>query len=199
MLQVQDKDQDVPLERNQILVIKALTEHRRAVLEPAYLDDEENEEFLLLRFDLVSSGSDENGNPWPMPAYGQHISKEKGGSLWTQEQLDYNIWLVDLLASCGRGCNHYVISVLRSTISIHQLLDLLNEQNTALIHKRPYIRFLLYAHMATSNTMGRSPEARAIVHDKCVRACACVLVRACLCMCVCVCVCVCVCACVCEL
>lgn len=160
-----DEDPDTSIERNQVLVIKALTEHRREVLEPAFLDDEDNEEFLYLRFDLLSSGSDEHGNPWPMPAYGQHIGKEKGGALWTQEQVDYNVWLVDLLASCARGGNRYVISVLQATISVTQLLQLLNEENTALIHKRPYIRFLLYVHLASS-VGGRSADAKELVFAK---------------------------------
>lgn len=148
LVTVTDKEQ--PIKRNQILVIKALTEYRKEVLEPAFLDDEDNREFLHLRFDLLSSGSDEKGNPWPMPAYGQHIGKEKGGTLWTQEELDYNIWLVDLLASCGRGGGRYVESVLQATFSVEQLLQLFNEENTALIHKRPYIRFLVYVHILSS-------------------------------------------------
>jgi hypothetical protein len=98
-----------------------------------------------------------------MPAYGQHISKEKGGSLWTQAELDYNIWLVDLFASCARGSNRYVESVLQATFSVQQLLQLLNEENTALIHKRPYIRYLLYVHLISPNL---SPAAKNIVNEK---------------------------------
>jgi len=141
-----------PILRKQMLVVKSISERRKLILDPAFLDDEENLEFKDLRFDLVSSGSDCNGNPWPLPAYGQYLGPNNGGYLWTEEQLRYNISLVDLLANCAVGAKKYVESVLQSTISLSQLIMLLNENNTALIHKSPYISFLNNVYLNCSKS-----------------------------------------------
>ena len=111
---VKIEEEDLPLQRNQNLVVKFLMECRDVILPPAFVDDESNTAINRQRLNLMESGSDDNGKPLPMP---------RAGCAWTQGQLAFHIGLVDLFASCAEGENRFIESVCQTVFKIDELLE----------------------------------------------------------------------------
>lgn len=124
-------------------------------MESAFIDDAADPEINRQRLELMESGSDDQGNELPMP---------RPGVFFTQKQLDYHINLVDMLASCAEGENLFIESLCQTIFSIDELLQVFNDDKISVLHKRPYLRFFLWAYLNVEGSAIDSGMAE-IIHN----------------------------------
>ena len=131
---------NLPLKRNQELIIKHLWTERKRVIDIAEIDDASDEQINKQRIALLSR---ENNN--------------------TDKQT-YHLNLVKLIAATCEGENRQIEAMCRSIFTLTELLDTITgvqekngvfvslHTNVDHINKGPYIAFLLWAYLNTGST-----------------------------------------------
>ncbi|XP_004347257.1 hypothetical protein CAOG_04510 [Capsaspora owczarzaki ATCC 30864] len=117
------EDANLTLKRNQSAIIKYMMQHREDTI--INVDDAHNDERIAL---LQSSA-------------------EK-----PSRELLYHIELVDLLATCAEGENRFIESMCQTIFSPEELLQVFTDPKIPVLHKAPYLRFLVWVYLATAST-----------------------------------------------
>lgn len=128
---------NLTLKRNQNAIVKYMMQNRDETI--IGVDDDKNEERLaLLRSD-----------------------SEKPSL-----ELRYHLELVDLLATCAEGENRFIESMCQTIFSPTELLEVFNDPKIAVLHKAPYLRFLLWVYLSTAGEDVATPEMNDLPHDE---------------------------------
>jgi len=122
---------NVPLKRNQDLIMKSLMQHREEVITSGYIDGREYSAMDERRVDLLRYDGKDEGN---------------------RRLLMYHIKLVSLLSACAEGENRYIESVCQSLLSIDDILAVLLDDDVKLSAKTAYARFFLWVYINTGAT-----------------------------------------------
>eukprot|EP00055_Hartaetosiga_balthica_P014270 m.77659 g.77659 ORF g.77659 m.77659 type:complete len:2539 (+) comp8548_c0_seq6:41-7657(+) len=121
---------DLPLRRNQTMVVKFLLESRSIIIDPAYIDDEGSSVINEKRINLLHSSH-------PVGSDGYKLR-------------EYHINLVSLLASCAEGENKYIESMCQTIFSVDELIEVLADPFIEIHAKGVYIQFFLWVYLNTS-------------------------------------------------
>eukprot|EP00039_Didymoeca_costata_P001936 m.56376 g.56376 ORF g.56376 m.56376 type:complete len:2661 (+) comp11036_c1_seq1:86-8068(+) len=124
------EDVNIPLKRNQDLIIKSLMKHRDSVISVAYIDDQSDPKINALRTDLLRGDGTINDKT-------------------DRKLLAYHLSLVSLLASCAEGENEFIESVLQTVFTVPEVIDVLCDDKILATRKSSYLRFLLWVYLNT--------------------------------------------------
>lgn len=148
---MQVEELDLPLQRNQGIVMKSLIEHRDAVIAPAHIDDESNPVINERRMALLrgqTSGL--------VTAYGFGEGEEEHAGAAAEEASDtlreYHCQLVDLLASCAEGENRYIESMCQTIFTIPEIIEVIVSPAVGILAKGSYLRFFLWVYLNTGES-----------------------------------------------
>ena len=127
---------NLPLKRNQELIVKYLWAEKKQVVDIAAIDDESKEETNRERLALLAKGCT------------RKLAQQ------------YHLNLVKLLASTCEGENRQIEAMCRSIFTLDELLQTIGtppeeiapETPIPHIHKGPYIAFLLWSYLNTGST-----------------------------------------------
>lgn len=125
------EDLNIPIQRNQNLIVKYLTARRQTVIDIAFIDVEGDAEVNQLRLELLRS-------------------KSTKGTEYEKRQ--YHLNLVSLLASCCEGKNQFIESVCQTIFSLKELKDTLADAAIESSAKCSYLRFLLWCYFNTEGS-----------------------------------------------
>lgn len=117
---------NLPLPRNQGLIIKSLMSHKEAVMVQAFIDDKSSTAVNKQRLDCLL---DHKGDAEKMKAQTYHLA------------------LVSLLGSICEGENQQIEATCRSIFSLEELLETITSKSIPHSNKGPYIKFLLWVYL----------------------------------------------------
>eukprot|EP00040_Diaphanoeca_grandis_P037642 m.247377 g.247377 ORF g.247377 m.247377 type:complete len:2902 (-) comp33854_c0_seq12:229-8934(-) len=112
---------DLPLARNQSLIMKSLMQHREDLMSQSYIDDKSDDETNRLRIELLAGPS--------------------------SEMLTYHLAMVNLLASICEGENQQIEATCRSMFHLDELIDTIEHASIPNKNKGVYIKFLLWVYL----------------------------------------------------
>eukprot|EP00049_Salpingoeca_infusionum_P011225 m.193039 g.193039 ORF g.193039 m.193039 type:complete len:2533 (-) comp14875_c0_seq1:808-8406(-) len=135
---VKVEELDLPLKRNQNMIVKFLMEYRGQVIAPAYIDDQSDPEINAQRLALLRN------------------SFASGEELKLQQ---YHCLLVSLLAACAEGENMYIESMCQTIFKVDEILDVLEDDVIDTVLKGPYLEFLHWAYLNTGQVSEALHEA----------------------------------------
>lgn len=119
---------NLPLKRNQQIIIKSLWSSRDKVIDVAYIDDESSAEINAKRLALLKDGSSD------------------------KQLQEYHLNLVNLLGSTCEGENRQIEAMCRSIFSLEELLETIAQIDIPHRNKAPYIKFLLWVYLNTASS-----------------------------------------------
>ena len=127
---------NLPLKRNQELIVKYLWAEKKQVVDIAAIDDESKEETNRERLALLAKGCTKK------------LAQQ------------YHLNLVKLLAATCEGENRQIEAMCRSIFTLDELLETIGTPPKSIapdtpiphIHKGPYIAFLLWSYLNTGST-----------------------------------------------
>ena len=120
---------NLPLKRNQQIIIKSLWSCRAEVIDVAHIDDESSEEVNAKRLALLAA----NCPPEDLKLQVYHLN------------------LVSLLASTCEGENRQIEAMCRSIFTLDELLKTISSPDIPHRNKEPYISFLLWVYLNTAS------------------------------------------------
>lgn len=158
------EDWNLPLKRNQEMIIKFMWEKRTEVVDITEIDSESNAETnkrrlqLLCASDLASSKQDGEESEFGFGADGfdSDDSDDDGGGYTESQNVSmviqqrYHVNLVYLFASCCEGENSQIESMCRSIFSLDELIQTIQHPDILPLNKSPYISFLLWSYLNTA-------------------------------------------------
>jgi hypothetical protein len=128
---------NVPLKRNQSLIVQMVMTYRKQIVDVALIDELCDPELIKKRSELLRS-----------PEVSELLLQLDSFSmtcntLLVQESklLKYHIALVELLASCAEGENRYIESMCQTIFGLDELMQVLGDTKIPHIRKTPYIRY----------------------------------------------------------
>eukprot|EP00039_Didymoeca_costata_P011469 m.161015 g.161015 ORF g.161015 m.161015 type:complete len:2636 (+) comp15183_c0_seq1:24-7931(+) len=124
------EDVNIPLKRNQDIIIKSLMKHRQEVIAVAFIDDQSSPAVNAKRTDLLRGDGSKNDKT-------------------DRALLKYHLALVSLLASCAEGENEFIESVLQTVFTVSELVETLSDPQILPDRKSAYMRFLLWVYLNT--------------------------------------------------
>eukprot|EP00053_Salpingoeca_punica_P017480 m.168492 g.168492 ORF g.168492 m.168492 type:complete len:2590 (+) comp17217_c0_seq4:243-8012(+) len=122
---------DVPLRRNQSLIIKYIMSHREHVTAPALLHDTGRQDIVAQRQVLLRSNS----------------SDEEMAA-----RLAYHLNLMSLFASCAEGENKFIESMCQTLFTLDEMLDILSDKQFRSIDKTAYLHFFMWVYITTEGS-----------------------------------------------
>mmetsp|Transcript_19552 Transcript_19552/g.58269 ORF Transcript_19552/g.58269 Transcript_19552/m.58269 type:complete len:2305 (+) Transcript_19552:63-6977(+) len=163
------EDLNIPLQRNQDIIMKALTLHRSTVVDAALIDDVSDPKIndsrmqmlrganvaspLLVRkrtqtMRLGDLGAGDERAPPP-------ISAAEGAALRR-----YHLNLVELLGACAEGENQLIESMCQTYFTVDELLQVLVDPDIEADYKTPYIKFFLWVYLNTDGVSDQTVDLR---------------------------------------
>ncbi|EGD74759.1 inositol 1,4,5-trisphosphate receptor type 3 [Salpingoeca rosetta] len=136
---VKAEELDLPLKRNQDMIVRFLMEYRDIIITPAYIDDESSAEINEKRLALL---------------------REEFPSADELKLRTYHCNIVRLLAGCAEGENKYIESMCQTIFSIEEILQVLEDDLIDPLFKGPYMEFLLWVYLNTGEASEELLEAR---------------------------------------
>ena len=121
---------NLPLKRNQQVIIKSLWSARAEVIDVAHIDDESSAEVNAKRLALLGAGC---------PPEDRKLQA-------------YHLNLVNLLASTCEGENRQIEAMCRSIFTLDELLETISSPDIPHRNKAPYVSFLLWVYLNTASS-----------------------------------------------
>lgn len=125
---VKAEELDLPLKRNQDMIVRFLMEYRSLIIAPAHIDDNSDAAINEARLALL---------------------REEFPSDADLRLRQYHCGLVQLLAGCAEGENKYIESMCQTIFSIEEILEVLEDELINPLFKGPYMEFLVWVYLNT--------------------------------------------------
>jgi hypothetical protein len=162
------EDLNIPLQRNQNIIMKAITLHRSVVVDAALIDDRSDpvindQRMSMLRGANVATPRTQRKRSVTLTKEDMQrpavtaVTPKQGASLRR-----YHLNLVELLAACAEGENQLIESMCQTIFSVDELLEVMIDKEILPNYKTAYIKFFLWVYL---NTEGGSDGTADLMKD----------------------------------
>jgi hypothetical protein len=118
------------------MIIQLLMTYHKELFEPAFISTTASSELQEQRNKLLRSRESVK-TPDDSKTSAQHHLSSFGAA---QDQVQYHLALMSLLATCSEGENKYIESMCQSLLDVHDLIHVLNDETIPINRKSSYLK-----------------------------------------------------------